>query len=224
MLVTALSPHIGYDNAAKVAKKAHEENITLREATIALKLLIGRGVRPAGAARTRCWRRKAEPGCAGGSFFQRSRSLSLRVRCCQRRQAGAAPPPIPTGFSTDPILQPPFENGEPLDIKIGLHIVNIAAIDEVNEQFQMDAYLFAQWTDPRLAFTQQGPSDRSSTLRARADLGSATRDDQCRDAAHALRYVDLGQPGRHGELCGAMQGDDVVEVSNCGDFPSIGNR
>ena len=32
MLVTALSPHIGYENAAKVAKLAHERNITLREA------------------------------------------------------------------------------------------------------------------------------------------------------------------------------------------------
>jgi fumarate hydratase, class II len=32
MLVTALSPHIGYDNAAKVAKIAHEKGITLREA------------------------------------------------------------------------------------------------------------------------------------------------------------------------------------------------
>jgi fumarate hydratase class II len=41
MLVTALSPHIGYDNAAKVAKKAHAEGITLREAVIALKLLSG---------------------------------------------------------------------------------------------------------------------------------------------------------------------------------------
>jgi len=39
MLVTALNPHIGYDNAAKVAKKAHEENTTLKEAAIALKLL-----------------------------------------------------------------------------------------------------------------------------------------------------------------------------------------
>ncbi len=39
MLVTALSPHIGYDNAAKVAKKAHAEGITLREACVALKLL-----------------------------------------------------------------------------------------------------------------------------------------------------------------------------------------
>ena len=41
MLVTALSPHIGYDNAARVAKKAHAENITLREATVAMKLLSG---------------------------------------------------------------------------------------------------------------------------------------------------------------------------------------
>jgi fumarate hydratase, class II len=41
MLVTALSPHIGYDNAAKVAKKAHAEGTTLREACIALGLLKG---------------------------------------------------------------------------------------------------------------------------------------------------------------------------------------
>ncbi|MHB8384037.1 MAG: class II fumarate hydratase [Candidatus Binataceae bacterium] len=41
MLVTALSPHIGYDNAAKVAKKAHAEGTTLREACIALGLLGG---------------------------------------------------------------------------------------------------------------------------------------------------------------------------------------
>jgi fumarate hydratase class II len=39
MLVTALNPHIGYDNAAKVAKKAFEENSTLKEAAVALGLL-----------------------------------------------------------------------------------------------------------------------------------------------------------------------------------------
>ncbi|MEO8211127.1 MAG: class II fumarate hydratase [bacterium] len=39
MLVTALNPHIGYDNAAKIAKKAHKENKTLREAAIELGLL-----------------------------------------------------------------------------------------------------------------------------------------------------------------------------------------
>ncbi len=41
MLVTALNPHIGYDNAAKIAKKAHAEGTTLREATVALQLLSG---------------------------------------------------------------------------------------------------------------------------------------------------------------------------------------
>jgi len=39
MLVTALNPHIGYDNAAKIAKKAHKEHKTLREATLELELL-----------------------------------------------------------------------------------------------------------------------------------------------------------------------------------------
>ncbi|HKV54492.1 MAG TPA: class II fumarate hydratase, partial [Candidatus Binataceae bacterium] len=39
MLVTALSPHIGYDNAAKVAKLAHEKGITLRHATQELGLM-----------------------------------------------------------------------------------------------------------------------------------------------------------------------------------------
>jgi fumarate hydratase class II len=41
MLVTALNPHIGYDNAAKIAKKAHAEGTTLREAAVALGLLTG---------------------------------------------------------------------------------------------------------------------------------------------------------------------------------------
>ncbi len=39
MLVTALNPHIGYDNAAKIAKKAHKENKTLKEAALELGLL-----------------------------------------------------------------------------------------------------------------------------------------------------------------------------------------
>ncbi len=36
MLVTALAPHIGYDRAAEIAKKAHREGSTLREAALAL--------------------------------------------------------------------------------------------------------------------------------------------------------------------------------------------
>ena len=39
MLVTALNPHIGYENAAKIAKKAHKENTSLRAAALELGLL-----------------------------------------------------------------------------------------------------------------------------------------------------------------------------------------
>ena len=50
MLVTALAPEIGYDNAAKIAKHAHAEGLTLREAGIALGLVdaetFDRVVRP----------------------------------------------------------------------------------------------------------------------------------------------------------------------------------
>ncbi len=41
MLVTALNPHIGYENAAAIAKKAHKEGTTLREAALALRLVTG---------------------------------------------------------------------------------------------------------------------------------------------------------------------------------------
>ena len=50
MLVTALNPHIGYDNATKVAKKAHKDGTSLIEAGEALGLFtaqqFGEWVRP----------------------------------------------------------------------------------------------------------------------------------------------------------------------------------
>ena len=41
MLVTALTPHIGYDKAAEIAKKAHRDGTTLREAALALGFVSG---------------------------------------------------------------------------------------------------------------------------------------------------------------------------------------
>ena len=46
MLVTALNPHIGYENSAKIALKAHRDRTTLREAALALGLVSRRGLRP----------------------------------------------------------------------------------------------------------------------------------------------------------------------------------
>lgn len=39
MLVTALNPHIGYDNASKIAQKAYQDGTTLLEAALALEFL-----------------------------------------------------------------------------------------------------------------------------------------------------------------------------------------
>lgn len=39
MLVTALNPYIGYDNAAKIAKYAHKNNLTLKESALKLGLV-----------------------------------------------------------------------------------------------------------------------------------------------------------------------------------------
>lgn len=39
MLVTALNTHIGYDKAAEIAKKAHKEGLTLKQAALKLAYL-----------------------------------------------------------------------------------------------------------------------------------------------------------------------------------------
>jgi fumarate hydratase class II len=39
MLVTALTPHIGYDASARIAKKAHHDGTSLRDAALALSLV-----------------------------------------------------------------------------------------------------------------------------------------------------------------------------------------
>ena len=39
MTVTGLSPLVGYENAAKIAQKAHRENLTLKQAALSLGLM-----------------------------------------------------------------------------------------------------------------------------------------------------------------------------------------
>src|SRR5208337_3332668 len=91
-------------------------------------------------------------------------ALAIVVGATLSPAAGRAAP-TPAGIATDPILQPPFENGKPIDVAIGLHVINIAAIDEVSEQFRLDGYLFARWIDPRLAYTGGDLTTRCVTTR-----------------------------------------------------------
>ncbi len=65
MLVTALNPHIGYENSARIAKKAHEENATLRQAALDLGLVSGedfdRWVRPEAMTGPSARKQETEP-------------------------------------------------------------------------------------------------------------------------------------------------------------------
>jgi fumarate hydratase class II len=57
MLVTALAPRLGYERAAEIAKRAHQEGLTLKEAAVALGYLSAeefeREVRPERMVRPR---------------------------------------------------------------------------------------------------------------------------------------------------------------------------
>ncbi|HEY6419149.1 MAG TPA: hypothetical protein VIX59_09115 [Candidatus Binataceae bacterium] len=58
------------------------------------------------------------------------------------------------------LQRPPVgADGQPLDVAIGMHLVNMASIDEVTEQFQIDGFLIARWKDPRLAYQPQDKDD-----------------------------------------------------------------
>jgi hypothetical protein len=88
-------------------------------------------------------------------------ALAIVLVAGAMRPASARAAQTPSGIATDQVLQPPFEDGKPIDVTIGLHVINLASIDEVSEQFQLDAYMFEQWSDKRLAYTPEEAQDQS---------------------------------------------------------------
>ena len=69
MLVTALNPHIGYDKAAQIAKKAHKDGTSLREAALAP------GHRDGRRSLTTGWRRPGRWGDGPARGPKRTRRL-----------------------------------------------------------------------------------------------------------------------------------------------------
>lgn len=48
----------------------------------------------------------------------------------------------------------PSRNGEPTDIEIGVFVIDIDDIDDVNQRFNVDLFIVARWQDPRLALPE----------------------------------------------------------------------
>jgi hypothetical protein len=72
---------------------------------------------------------------------------------------GGSLPSRAAGAAAGDLRTPPSPDGKPVKVAVGLHIINLASIDEVKQQFELDGYLMAHWIDPRLAFTSTGPTD-----------------------------------------------------------------
>jgi hypothetical protein len=72
---------------------------------------------------------------------------------------GGARPPRLAGVPDDPRLFPPMTDGHPVRVALALHVINLASIDEVAQQFTLSAYLLASWRDSRLAWTPSSPTD-----------------------------------------------------------------
>ena len=92
MLVTALAPEIGYDNAAKIAKHAHKKGLTLKEAGLELGLVdeetFDRVVKPENDARAL----NATTKAPGSAAFQDCRSRGSPSR---RAGRGSCEPSSP---------------------------------------------------------------------------------------------------------------------------------
>lgn len=66
---------------------------------------------------------------------------------------------------SDPMLAAPAQAGNPVVVQLTLDVLNIPSIDEVDEQFTLDGYLFARWTDPRLAFKPEAGAEVEKVYR-----------------------------------------------------------
>lgn len=72
--------------------------------------------------------------------------------------AGGAPAALPGRTNAATILLPPPTTGEPVRVRVGLYILNLVALDEVEQTFTCTGYLTETWSDPRLAFRPE-PGD-----------------------------------------------------------------
>jgi hypothetical protein len=68
--------------------------------------------------------------------------------------AKAVEPPFFSESTDASVVPPPAVNGEqPIHIRVGLYVLNLVALDEVEQTFTFTAYITETWHDPRLAFS-----------------------------------------------------------------------
>lgn len=59
------------------------------------------------------------------------------------------PPQTTDGKTIEP---PRRTSGEPVEVSLGLYLIQVSNLDQIQQTFEIEGYLEASWSDPRLAF------------------------------------------------------------------------
>lgn len=65
--------------------------------------------------------------------------------------SASVPPPQQTTAGR-PLPPPTTPRGEPVDVAMGVYLIQVSNLDQINQTFEIEGYLEARWIDPRLAF------------------------------------------------------------------------
>ena len=90
--------------------------------------------------------------------------LLLNAVLCTRARAA-------TDADSNPLLRPPFVSGKPVNVAVGIGLLNLTDIDEVEQRFHVNAYVFMGWQDSRLKYVPN-PSQPDGSLYARGEVWS----------------------------------------------------
>ncbi|MGO9453991.1 MAG: hypothetical protein ACLQDV_23505 [Candidatus Binataceae bacterium] len=92
-------------------------------------------------------------------------------------------------------VPPPAVNGqEPIHIRVGLYILNLVALDEVQQTFTLTAYLTETWNDPRLAFNPKAGEPATHFYRKQDIWFPILQFDNSATAPAVIGYVMSGKP------------------------------
>jgi Neurotransmitter-gated ion-channel ligand binding domain len=86
-----------------------------------------------------------------------------------RVQGAGAPALFSEQAETSIVPEPPASKGQRLKVQVGLYILNLVALDEVQQTFTCTAYLTEIWNDPRLAFIPK-PGEPSRRYYRKTDI------------------------------------------------------
>jgi len=108
--------------------------------------------------------------------------------------AKAEPLGIPSEQMETSVAPPPVLNGQPLQIRVGLYILNLVSLNEVEQTFSCTVYLTSTWKDPRLAFSPKADDPHRRFLSKKDIWFPMLQFDNAAGPPTVIGYVISGDP------------------------------